>query len=150
MQEIRIKHQLSVSLIFARNTYKAPTNCVFNLCKKYEGTKNKHELFEQVRKEMAEDRERRQTGEREDDSSDDDDDDEVKAPNLRARSRRRLAQNETPVVAFNSTVNGGDESPRPGPSGVHAHGSVEPDDGGKLETEVIRISLALCINARTL
>ena len=91
---------------------------------------------------MAEDRERRQRGEKEDDSSDDDDDDEVKAPNLRARSRRRLAQNETPVVPFNSAVNGGDESPRPGPSGVHAGGSVEPDDGGKLETHVIRITLA--------
>ena len=120
-------------------SHKASTFCALCRFQKYKGTKNKHELIEQVKREMAVEKERRERGERVMESDDEDDDVvDIKGSVLLVKRKHRGAPDETPVVPFDSEDTDPDAGPRPGTSGANAGhlkghvsggGGAEPDDG---------------------
>ena len=114
-----------------QTSHKASIFCALCFFQKYKGTKNKHELIEQVKREMAEEKERRERGERVMESDDEDDDvGDIKGSVLRVKRKRRGAPDETPVVPFDSEDTDPDTDPRPGTSGANAGHLRRHDSGG--------------------
>ena len=114
----------------------------FAYFQRYKGTKNKQELIAQVKREMAEERERRQRGEKESFlDSDDECDVDNDGPVPRSNTKRRGTTDATLVVPFNYEDNENDAPSHLGKTDGGGGGAsysgradgdcdaAEPDDG---------------------